>query len=159
MRRQKTKLLPTIVMLAWLTSVTTVSAQSNLSDPFDLTIRGNIGSTSQENYRQSLKQCYDGKQGEAPSGQQLVLCLKKRVAEESTNLEAVYKGTVNYLRSEPAAIEALRQSEKAWLAFQKSNCRFDAATAPPGENEMHYLDCVLRSTIDRWTELRSLVGD
>jgi uncharacterized protein YecT (DUF1311 family) len=159
MRRQRRFRLSKIAILALSISGSTAHAQSGSVNSHDLTVRGNIGWTSQENYRQSLMQCSPGKQEQAPSGQKLVLCLKQRVVEESAYLEAVYKGTVDYLRSEPAAIAALRQSEKAWLFFQSSNCKFDAATAPHGENEMHYLDCVLRSTIDRWTELRSLVGD
>jgi uncharacterized protein YecT (DUF1311 family) len=65
---------------------------------------------------------------------------------------------MSYLQSMPSQADRLRQSQRSWLQFQTANCEFAKVVA--GENaDSSYYDCVLRSTIDRRVELRSLVGD
>ena len=93
-----------------------------------------------------------------PHGPKFIVCLKQLVRSESTALDAVYAGTAD-LKSSADQTAKLRQSQRAWSQFQDANCGFVRVVAPKDSVEEFYFDCVLRGTIDRRVELRSLVGD
>lgn len=126
--------------------------------PSQLTSRGNIAWQATEAYKDAIDTCYHGQPGNAPQGPKYLACLKQQLRKESASLDAVYAGTASALKSAPSRIAVLRQSQRAWLQFQESNCAFAKAVA--GESgEEFFVDCMLRSTIERRVELRSLVGD
>ena len=127
--------------------------------PSQLTSRGNIAWQATEDYKSAIESCYHGKPGYMPQGPQFLACLKQLVRSESASLDAVYAGTIAYLKSSPSQTARLRQSQRSWLQFQDANCVFAKAVAAKDNLEEVYFDCVLRSTIDRRVELRSLVGD
>ena len=130
-----------------------------LTPPSQLTSRGNIAWQATEDYKSAIESCYHGKPGFAPQGPQFLACLKQLVRSESASLDAVYSGTIAYSKSSPNQTAKLRQSQRAWLQFQDANCGFAKAVAPKDLAEEWFFDCVLKSTIDRRVELRSLVGD
>jgi uncharacterized protein YecT (DUF1311 family) len=127
--------------------------------PSQLTSRGTIAWQGSEDYRTALESCYPGKAGEMPHGPLFLTCLKQLVRNSSASLDAVYAGTVGYLKPTPRRMERLRQSQRLWLQFQESNCAFARAVSARERVEEAYLDCILRSTTDRSAELRNLVGD
>ena len=53
----------------------------------------------------------------------------------------------------------LRGAQSAWTKFRDENCAFARAVAPKGDADEFFYDCLLRATVDRRVELRSLVGD
>jgi uncharacterized protein YecT (DUF1311 family) len=130
-----------------------------LSPPSQLTSRGNIAWQATEDYKSAIESCYHGKPGFAPQGPQFLACLKQQVRSESASLNAAYSGTITYLKSPPDQTAKLRQSQRSWLQFQDSNCGFAKAVAARDNSEEFFFDCVLKGTIDRRVELRSLVGD
>jgi uncharacterized protein YecT (DUF1311 family) len=127
--------------------------------PHELTSRGNITWQSTEEYKRAIGSCHE------THGPQFLACLKEHVRSEAAQLDAVYKGTIDFLKSAPDELAKLRQSQREWLKFQKANCEFARAVAPKdipfseGSPDEFYFDCVLKSTIDRRVEFRSLVGD
>jgi uncharacterized protein YecT (DUF1311 family) len=127
--------------------------------PYQLTSRGNIAWQAAEHYKFAIESCYHGVAGSAPRGPQFLACLKQLVRSESATLDAAYSGTISYLKSSPDQTAKLRQAQRSWLQFQDTNCRFARAVAPRSDADEFFFDCVLRSTIDRHVELRSLVGD
>ena len=132
---------------------------ANVPQPYELTPRGNIASQANDSCKQAIESCYHGVAGNAPHGQEFLACLKQLVRSEFATLDAVYNGTISYLKSSAAQTATLRQAQHAWLQFQAANCGFARVVAPRSSAEEFYLDCILRSTIDRRVELRSLVGD
>lgn len=135
-------------------------ARSQEAPPFSqLTSRGNIAWQTTEDYKRAIESCYHGKSGDMPQGTQFLTCLEQLVRSESASLDAVYSGTILYLKSSSSQTAKLRQSQQSWLQFQVANCGFAKAVAPKDNEDEFYFDCVLRSTIDRRVELRSLVGD
>jgi uncharacterized protein YecT (DUF1311 family) len=122
---------------------------------YQLTSRGNIADDA---YKNAIESCYpDDKM--PPHGSQFIACRKQQVRSESASLDAVYSGTIEYLKSSPSQTAKLRQSQRAWLLFQNKNCGFAKALGAKDIAEEFFFDCVLKSTIDRRVELRSLVGD
>ncbi len=150
--------------MALIATAVVFSAQSHLvhsqeaPPPSQLTSRGNIAWQASEDYRNAIDGCYHGKAGDAPQGPRFVACLKQLAGKESASLNAAYAGTIAALKSSPGQTAKLRESQRAWLQFQESNCGF-AKTVAGNASEEFYFDCMLRSTIDRRVELRSLVGD
>ncbi len=123
-----------------------------------LTSRGNIAWQASEDYKDAVDGCYHGKPGDAPQGPKYLACLKQLLGKESASLDGAYAGSLAYLKSSPGKLALLRQSQRAWLQFQESNCAFARAVAGDSGEEF-FFDCMLRSTIERRVELRSLVGD
>jgi uncharacterized protein YecT (DUF1311 family) len=135
-----------------------VAISGEAPSPSQLTSRGNIAWQATEEYKQAIDACYGGKPGDAPRGPRFLSCLKQLLSSEAATLNAVYAGTLGYLKSSASQSGKLRQSQRDWLKFQVSNCSFTKAVSGPSSDES-YFDCMLRSTIDRRVELRSLVGD
>jgi uncharacterized protein YecT (DUF1311 family) len=147
------------VVTVILVSIPLRLAHSEDVQPYELTSRGNIAASASEGYKNSIEACYHGSPGFPPHGHQFIACLKQQVSSESATLDAVVSGTISYLRSSPDKTSRFRQARRTWLQFRDGNCGFARAVAPRSDADEFFLDCVLRSTIDRRVELRSLVGD
>ncbi len=147
-----------IAMAAILSAHSHLVQAGEAPPPSQLTSRGNIAWQASEDYKDAVDGCYHGKPGDAPQGPKFLACLKQLLGKESASLDGVYAGSLAYLKSSPNRIAMLRQSQRAWLQFQESNCAFARAVAGDSGEEF-FFDCMLRSTIERRVELRSLVGD
>jgi len=110
-----------------------------LSPPSQLTSRGNIAWQATEDYKSAIESCYRGKPGNVPQGPQFIACLKQQVRSESASLDAVYSGTIEYLKSSPSQTAKLRKSQRPWLQFQDSNCGFAKAVAAKDNAEEFFL--------------------
>jgi uncharacterized protein YecT (DUF1311 family) len=135
------------------------AAAEEMPPPSQLTSRGAIAWQATEDYKAAIDSCYIGKPGAAPQGPHFRACLKRLIRREAASLEAAYSATMSSLQSIPSQTERLRQSQRSWLQFQTANCEFAKAISGNENADESYHDCVLRSTIDRRVELRSLVGD
>ena len=136
-----------------------VRAQDHVPQPYELTSRGVIAADAGEAYRLALESCYQGKLGDAPQGPQFLACLKKAYRSESGTLAKTYDGTLVALKSSSDRAGKLRDAHSAWTKFRDANCSFARAVALAESADASYYDCLLRATVERRIELRSLVGD
>jgi len=127
--------------------------------PYELTARGVIAAAAGDAYQQAIESCYRGKPGDAPQGPQFLACLKKGYRAESDALARAYDGTLAALKTLPDRGAKLRNAQGAWTKFRDANCSFARAVAPQENADESFYDCLLRATIERRIELRSLVGD
>jgi uncharacterized protein YecT (DUF1311 family) len=128
------------------------------AQPSELTSRGVIASAAAEAYQQALEPC-DGEPGSAPQGPKFFACLKQQLRSEIETLTGAYAATRSFLKASPDQLTKLRNAQNAWSKFRDENCAFARAVAPKDDAEAFFYDCLLRATIDRRVELRSLVGD
>jgi len=135
------------------------SEESRVPQPYELTSRGVIAEAATEAYKQAIESCYQGTLGDAPHGSQFLACLKQQLRSESETLAGAYSGTTSFLKSSSDQMAKLRNAQSAWTKFRDENCAFARAVAPKGDADAFFYDCLLRATIDRRVELRSLVGD
>ncbi len=152
------KSIPALAIVALLASLA-ARAQDHVPQPYELTSRGVIAADAGEAYRLALESCHPGKPGDAPQGPQFLACLKKAYRSESDTLTKTYGGTLAALKSAPDRAAKLREVQGGWTRFRDGNCSFARVVAPAEEAEAFYYDCLLRATIERRIELRSLVGD
>lgn len=154
-----TKLIPVagiVALLAWAPA----RAQDNrVPEPSELTSRGVIAAAVGEAYRLAIESCYQGAPGNAPQGPQFLGCLKQQLASENDNLAGAVEAAASFLKSSPDRTAKLRNSQGAWTRFRDANCGFARAVAPADDAEAAYYDCLLRATVERRVELRSLIGD
>jgi uncharacterized protein YecT (DUF1311 family) len=151
-----------IALSAIISAVACQAARSEaetVPQPYELTARGVISAAATEAYKQAIESCYGGKPGDAPQGPQFLACLKQQYRSESAALAAAYNGSVAALKSSSDRTARLRSSQNAWVKFRDDNCAFARSVAPREQAEESFYDCLLRTTIDRKAELRSLVGD
>jgi uncharacterized protein YecT (DUF1311 family) len=134
-------------------------AQEHAPQPYELTSRGVIAADAGEAYRLALESCYHGKPGDAPLGPQFLACLKQQYRNEGGTLAKTFNGALAALKSSADRAAKLRDAQSAWTKFRDSNCSFARAVAPAEETDAFYYDCLLRATVERRIELRSLVGD
>jgi uncharacterized protein YecT (DUF1311 family) len=125
------------IVIAQIASMKMVPGQESLRaaeepQPYELTSRGNIARSATEAYKSAIESCYRGTTGNQPHGPQFIACLQQQIRREAAELDAVYSGTISYLRSSPDQIARLRQAQRAWLQFQNENCAFARAAAPRG---------------------------
>jgi uncharacterized protein YecT (DUF1311 family) len=149
----------TVMVIAIIFIPCQLAHSDEVLQPHEGTSRGVIASQAAEAYKQAIKSCYHSAPGSPLNGPQFLACLKQQVRSESATLDAIYSGTISYLKASPGQTARLRQAQRAWLQFQDANCGFASAVAPRSDADEFFFDCVLRSTIDRYVELRSLVGD
>jgi uncharacterized protein YecT (DUF1311 family) len=135
------------------------SEESRVPQPYELTSRRVISEAANEAYKEAIESCYQGKAGDSPHGPQIVACLKQQLRGESETLAGAYSATVSFLKSSPDPMAKLRNGQSAWIKFRDENCAFARSVAPKDDADEFYYDCILRATIDRRVELRSLVGD
>ena len=102
--------------------------------------------------------CAGGVAGQMPQGARFVRCLKQKAISERNALVGVYRSTLSSLPSAEQAVP-LRKAQRAWLDYRDANCAFVKTVAPQEQAEAFFYDCLLKTTIDRRAELRSLVGD
>jgi uncharacterized protein YecT (DUF1311 family) len=153
------KWIATAAILASLAGSPVFAQEVAIPQPYQLTSRGVIADAASEAYKDALESCYRGTPGDAPSGAQFLACLKQQYNSAGKTLTAAYDGTVSALKSFPGRAARLRDSQAAWLKFRDENCAFAKAVAPKSDAEAFLYDCLLRTTIERRVELRSLVGD
>jgi uncharacterized protein YecT (DUF1311 family) len=135
------------------------SEESRIPQPYELTSRGIISEAATEAYRQAIESCYQVRPGDAPQGSQFLACLKQQLRSESETLAGAYSATASFLKSSSDQTAKLRNAQNAWIKFRDENCAFARSVAPKGSADEFSYDCLLRATIDRRVELRSLVGD
>jgi uncharacterized protein YecT (DUF1311 family) len=133
--------------------------ETHVPQPYELTSRGVIAEAASEAYKQAIESCYSGRPGDSPHGPQFLACLRQQQRGESETLAGAYNGTAAFLKSSPDQSARLRTAQSAWMKFRDENCAFARSVAPKGEADQSFYDCLLRATIDRRVELRSLVGD
>lgn len=133
--------------------------ESRVPQPYELTSRGVIAEAATQAYRQALESCFAGTPGNVPQGSKFVGCLKQQLRRENETLAGAYSGTIAFLKREPNQLAKLRNAQSAWVKFRDDNCVFARAVAPRSDTDAFFYDCLLRATIDRRVELRSLVGD
>lgn len=138
---------------------TTWAQESRAPQLSELTSRGVISAAAKEAYKQALESCADGAAGNAPHGPKFITCLKQQLRSESRTLAGAYRGTISFLKSSSDQTAKLRNAQNAWMKFRDENCAFARSVAPASEADEFFYDCLLRATIDRRVELRSLVGD
>jgi uncharacterized protein YecT (DUF1311 family) len=124
----------------------------------DLTSRGVINEAARQAYEDAIEACAGGVVGKMPQGARFVRCLKAKVTSERDALAGVYKSTLSFMRSGEQAAR-LRSAQGAWVDYRDENCAFARMVAPKEQADEFYYDCMLKTTIDRRVELRSLVGD
>jgi len=139
-----------VVGLLW--QIPHVQGQYSTPQPYELTSQGNISVQANELYRTAIESCYRGQPGEAPHGPEFLACLKEQVRIKTTDLNAVYNGTLNYLRSSRDQT-LLLQSQKAWLQFRDSNCAFTRAIADESAKEEYFF----RLRIEEYSESKGPV--
>ena len=135
------------------------SQESRVPQPYELTSRGVIADAATEAYKQAIESCYQGRPGDAPHGPQFLGCLKQQLRSESETLAGAYNATISFLKSSGDQTAKLRGAQSAWTKFRDENCGFARAVAPKGDADAFLYDCLLRATVERRVELRSLVGD
>jgi uncharacterized protein YecT (DUF1311 family) len=135
------------------------SEESRVPQPSELTSRAVIAEAATEAYKQAIESCYQGTPGDAPRGPKFLACLKQQLRSENETLTGAYSGTTSFLKSSSDQTGKLRAAQTAWTKFRDDNCAFARAVAPKADADEFYYDCLLRATIDRRVELRSLVGD
>ena len=133
--------------------------ENHVPQPYELTSRGVIAQAATEAYKEALEPCTEGTGGNAPQGPKFLACLKQQLHDESEKLTDAYNVTSSFLKSSADQTKKLRSAQGAWIKFRDENCGFARAVAPKGEAEEFFYDCLLRVTIERRVELRSLVGD
>jgi uncharacterized protein YecT (DUF1311 family) len=125
------------------------------TQPWELTSRGNISGQAREHYREAVEDCYR-RRNDLP---QIVACLKQQLRTEDGALNSAYTSSRSILKSSPRDLIKLRDAQRAWLQFRDKNCEFAKLVAPKGHGDEFLYDCLLALTIERRTELRSLIGD
>ena len=138
---------------------TTWAQESRAPQLYELTSRGVMSAAATEAYKQALVSCVDGVAGNAPQGPKFLACVKQQFRSESETLAGAYRGTISFLKSSSDQTARLRNAQNAWVKFRDENCAFARSVAPASEADEFFYDCLLRATIDRRVELRSLVGD
>jgi len=118
--------------------LTTVYAAECDVPPAEATGRGNIAWQANEWYKEAITPCLP---------RLFADCLEQKVRESSADLDAVVKGTFNYLMADaPAKTVAFRQSQQGWLQFQKANCTFARVLWDKKvDADKAHLDCMLHS--------------
>ena len=154
------KKLAALMAIMFLIACQTGRAEENhAAKPCELTSRGVISGAANEAYNEAIESCSGGKPGNAPEGPQFLACLKRQLRSENENLAGTYNATASILKSSADKTARLRNAQNAWMKFRDENCAFARAVAPRSNADEFFYDCLLRSTIDRRVELRSLVGD
>jgi len=153
------KLAAMAAMLLLVASQSARAEDDHAPRPSELTSRGVIATAADEAYKEAIDSCYRGKAGNAPHGPQFLACIKQQQRSESENLAAALKATASFLKSSADRTARLRNAQNAWTKFRDENCAFARVVAPRDEADELFYDCLLRATIDRRIELRSLVGD
>ncbi len=125
---------------------------------YELTSRAVIAEAASHAYKQALEPC-PGTPGSAPQGAKFLACLKQQLRRESETLAGAVNGTAAFLKASPEQTAKFRGAQAAWSKFRDDNCAFARAVAPKSDAELFFNDCLLRATIERRVELRSLVGD
>ena len=133
------------------------AAAQQPAKPSDLTARGVIGEAARQAYEQAIDACAGGVSGQMPQGARFLRCLKGKVSRERDALAAAYRSTLSSLHA--AEQTRLRSAQRAWVDYRDQNCVFAKMVAPKAQADESYYDCLLKTTIDRRVELRSLVGD
>lgn len=154
-----TKLIPMAAMLTLFACQTVRAQEIQVPQPYQLSSRGVISEAATEAYKQAIESCYEGKPGDAPHGPEFLACLKQQYRSESETLAGAYSATMSFLKSSSDRTAKVRNAQSAWTKFRDANCAFARAVAPQDQADEFYYDCLLRATIDRRVELRSLVGD
>jgi uncharacterized protein YecT (DUF1311 family) len=133
--------------------VTRVNAQElTTPQPHEVTAQGIIADDATQRYKQAIEKC--------PGKEPTVDCFKKQAQIEERTLNEIYRGTLDYLKGKPAQTTLFRHSQRAWVDFRKIDCDFARSLFSRNEDqERAFYDCMLRKTVDRQAELRSLVGD
>ena len=135
------------------------SEEIRVPQPYELSSRGVISEAATEAYKQAIESCYQGTPGDSPHGPQFLACLKQQLRSEGETLAGAYSATISFLKSSSDQMAKLRNSQSAWIKYRDENCAFARSVAPKGDADEFFYDCLLRATIDRRVELRSLVGD
>ena len=159
MSKGATSMSKPIVFAALLSLAVLMPAQAQEpAKPSDLTSRGVIDEAARQAYADAIEACAGGASGQMPQGARFVSCLKQKVASERDALAGVYRSTLSFLRSAEQAAR-LRSAQGAWVEYRDENCAFAKMVAPKEQADEFFYDCMLKATIDRRIELRSLVGD
>ena len=153
------KLITTTASLILIACKVSWAEESHVPQPYELTSRGVISEATTEAYKQALEPCSEGAPGNVPQGPKFLVCLKQQLRSESETLAGAYSATISFLKSSSNQTAKLRNAQSAWIKFRDDNCAFARAVAPKGNADEFFYDCLLRATIDRRVELRSLVGD
>ena len=101
------------------------------------------------NMENIVGQCYDQANTEHPA-----VCLQKQEKIYANQLEAAYRKLI--VRAGSNA-NALRESQRRWLSYQKSYCDFEQRYwTKDGQSIAHRarIGCLLRTTINRLDELQ-----
>ena len=101
-------------------------------------------------------------EGDPATGQQVIRCLEGQKRKAGEMLTAKYRKIAAGLNRRE--IDTLKESQQAWLAYQKTSCRFLAMRVGQVENtdvgQVEQARCLLKSTLDRMEELdRLLLSD
>jgi uncharacterized protein YecT (DUF1311 family) len=156
--RQKLAMIVTFILL--FTPSWGWSQEATLPEPSDLTSQGNIALQARETYKNALNFCYHGTPGNMPHDAQFLACLKQQVRTHGSSLESAFKGAARAVSRYPGQRVVLSNSQSAWSKWRDTNCSFVKTMAPgPDYTEEFFYDCILRTTIDRETEIKSLIGD
>jgi uncharacterized protein YecT (DUF1311 family) len=133
--------------------------ESRAPQPYELTSRGVIAEAATQAYKEALESCPAVTPGSAPRGPKFLACLKHQLRGENERLAGAYRATISFLKSASDRTAKLRNAQSAWRKFRDENCAFARSVAPKDEADAFFYDCLLRATIERRVELRSLVGD
>lgn len=153
------KLMATTAILISIAGTASWAEESRVPQPYELTSRGVIAEAATQAYRDALESCPAGTPGSAPQGPKFLACLKQQLRSENETLAGTYRATVSFLKSTSDRMAKLRNAQSAWSKFRDENCGFARSVAPKEATDEFFYDCLLRATIDRRVELRSLVGD
>jgi uncharacterized protein YecT (DUF1311 family) len=98
-------------------------------------------------------------EGDPATGQQVIRCLEGQKRKAGEMLTAKYRKIAAGLNRRE--IDTLKESQQAWLAYQKTSCRFLAMRVGQVENtdvsQVEQARCLLKSTLDRMEELDGLL--
>jgi uncharacterized protein YecT (DUF1311 family) len=125
--------------------------------PSELTSRGIIANAAKEAYSLAIDDCWQRDQAAATKSGEFLNCLRQQALVEVKALEATFLAA--RLKSSPQQRLQLDASQSAWGQWRETDCSFARAVAPIERADLFYYDCFLRLTIERRTELKSLVGD
>jgi uncharacterized protein YecT (DUF1311 family) len=153
------KLTATAAILVCAAGQAAWAEEGQAAQPSELTSRGVIAAAATEAYKEAIDSCPGIEPGSAPQGPKFVACLKRKLRSENETLVKTLNATASFLKPIPDRAAKLRNAQGAWIKFRDENCGFARLVAPQGEADAFYYDCLLRVTIDRRVELRSLVGD
>ncbi|MFO1013693.1 MAG: lysozyme inhibitor LprI family protein [Caulobacteraceae bacterium] len=118
-----------------------ISAQAKADDP-EVAAR----------YTPGMQRCMDAPGGDTTQG--MVECYAAERERQDARLNSIYQSVIRRLTPSQAA--ALRQSERAWIAYRDANCAAKLDVLEWGTmSRLTAADCLVSMTIQRTIELEN----